>query len=161
MMLQNILINLNILSKIKTYDKIYMNNDNLITIEYNTILQGIFRFIYKNSREKSITNLNQFYNTVFALIDDMLNSQHLLISNIKDTENDEFIKCYTNLTKIYFYLKSSLDGLNNLRTTYHDDIVSDSKLEIIINSVEIYLTKMKKKIEVIELYNNNLKEKEL
>ena len=48
MMLQNILINLNILSKIKTYDKIYMNNDNLITIEYNTILQGIFRFIYKN-----------------------------------------------------------------------------------------------------------------
>ena len=60
MMLQNILINLNILSKIKPYDKIYISKDNLITIEYNSIFQGFFRFIYNNGREKNITNLNNY-----------------------------------------------------------------------------------------------------
>lgn len=51
-MLQNILINLNILSKIKPYDKIYINSDNLITIEYSSIFQGIYRFFYNNNEKK-------------------------------------------------------------------------------------------------------------
>jgi hypothetical protein len=152
-MLQNILINLNILSKIKPYDKIYINKDNLITIETNTILQGLVRFIYNNGREKNINNLNTFYSDLFNLIDDILNSHYLHIANIIDIENDEFIRIYTNLTKINFYLKASLSGLNNLRKTYSNDIVSDSKLEIIINNIDIYLTKIKKKIDLIELNN--------
>jgi hypothetical protein len=161
-MLQNILINLNILSKIKPYDKIYINKDNLITIEYNSILQGFFRFIYNNGREKNINNLNNFYNTVFDLIDDTLNSYYLQSNNNIDINNDDFIKVYSNLTKINYYLHLSLDGLNNLKTTYHEDIVSDSKLEIIINNVESYLSKIKKKIDLINISNNNyIKEKEL
>lgn len=160
-MLQNILINLNILSKIKPYDKIYINKDNLITIEYNTIFQGFFRFIYNNGREKNINNLNAFYNSVFDIVDDILNSHYLQFQNILDKENDDFIKVFTNLKKIYFYLDSSLEGLNNLRKTYQTDIVSDSKIEIIINNIDIYLTKMKKKIEIIELTKNNIKNKEL
>jgi hypothetical protein len=160
-MLQNILINLNILSKIKPYDKIYINKDNLITIEYNTIFQGFFRFIYNNGREKNINNLNAFYNSVFDIVDDILNSHYLQFQNILDKENDDFIKVFTNLKKIYFYLDSSLEGLNNLRKTYQTDIVSDSKIEIIINNIDIYLTKMKKKIEIIDLTKNNIKNKEL
>jgi hypothetical protein len=160
-MLQNILINLNILSKIKPYDKIYINKDNLITIEYNTIFQGFFRFIYNNGREKNINNLNAFYNSVFDIVDDILNSHYLQFQNILDKENDDFIKVFTNLKKIYFYLESSLEGLNNLRKTYQTDIVSDSKIEIIINNIDIYLTKMKKKIEIIDLTKNNIKNKEL
>jgi len=160
-MLQNILINLNILSKIKPYDKIYINKNNLITIEYNTIFQGIFRFIYNNGREKNITNLNAFYNSVFDVVDDILNSHYLQSQNIIDVDNDEFIKVFTNLQKINFYLESSLEGLNNLRKTYQTDIVSDSKIEIIINNIDSYLIKMKKKIEIIELTKNNIKNKEL
>lgn len=160
-MLQNILINLNILSKIKPYDKIYINKDNLITIEYNSIFQGFFRFIYNNGREKNITNLNTFYNSVFNIIDEMLNSQYLLLNNNLDIENDDFIKTFTNLKKINFYLKSSLEGLNNLRKTYNYDIVTDSKLEIIINNIEVYLIKMDKKIENIEKHKNMNKEKKL
>lgn len=158
-MLQNILINLNILSKIKPYDKFYIDNNNLITIEYNNFFQGLFRFLYNNGREKNINNLTNFYNTVFDLIDDILISPKLQLINIDDLENDEFIKINTNINKIYFYLSSSMDGLNNLRTTYHNDIVSDSKLEIIIKNIESYLIKMKKKIEIIELTINNNKEK--
>lgn len=160
-MLQNILVNLNILSKIKPYDKIYINKDNLINIEYNSIFQGFFRLIYNNGREKNITNLNTFYDVVFNIIDEMLNSQYLQLNINLDTENDDFIKTFTNLKKINHYLKSSLEGLNNLRKTYNYDIVTDSKLEIIINNIEVYLIKMDKKIENIDKHKNMNKEKKL
>ena len=160
-MLQNILINLNILSKIKPYDKIYISKDNLITIEYNSIFQGFFRFIYNNGREKNITNLNNFYNSVFNLTDEMLNSHYIQISNNLDIENDDFIKTFTNLKKLNFYLKASLEGLENLRKTYNYDIVTNSKLEIIINNIDNYLLKIDKKIENIEKMNNINKEKKL
>ncbi len=162
-MLQNILINLNILSKIKPYDKIYINSDNLITIEYSSIFQGIYRFFYNNNREKNLTNLVIFYQTVYSTIDDLLNSQYLNISNpdtinnfIK-TDNDDFNKAFSNLTKINHYLDLSITGIHNLKKTYHGDIVTDSKLDIIINNCELYMEKIKKKIKNIDL----IREKEL
>ena len=56
-------------------------------IEYNSILQGIFRFLYSNSREKNLTNLLTFYQTVYSLIDELLNSQYLNNSSIKNFIN--------------------------------------------------------------------------
>lgn len=152
-MIQNILINLNILSKIKPYDKIYMNKDNLITIEYNSILQGIFRFLYSNSREKNLTNLLTFYQTVYSLIDELLNSQYLNNSSIKNfinLDNDEFNKSFNNLQKIHDYLELSLIGIKNLKKTYNSDIVTDSKLDIIITNSELYISKISKKINIIK-----------
>lgn len=151
-MIQNILINLNIISKIKPYDKIYINKDNLITIEYNSILQGFYRFFYNNSREKNLTNLLIFYQTVYSTIDDLLNSQYLNIENILNyikEDNDEYNKVFSNLSKLKHYLLLSIDGINNLKKTYHGDIVTDSKLEIIINNCELYINKIGKKLSII------------
>jgi hypothetical protein len=159
MMIQNILINLNILSKIKPYDKIYINKDNLITIEYNSIFQGIMRFFYNNSREKNLTNLITFYQSVYCIIDELLNSQYLNNENLHfyiEEDNDEFIKAYNNLKKINHYLELSLGGINNLKKTYNSDIVTDSKLDIIINNTELYIDKITKKINIISnLIDNN------
>jgi hypothetical protein len=156
-MLQNILINLNILSKIKPYDKIYINSDNLITIEYSSIFQGIYRFFYNKNRERNLTNLVIFYQTVYSTIDDLLNSQYLntnnndnIINYIKN-DNDEFNKSFSNLNKINHYLELSISGIHNLKKTYHGDIVTDSKLDIIINNCEMYMEKIKKKINNINI----------
>lgn len=151
-MLQNILINLNILSKIKPYDKIYINTDNLITIEYNSIFQGIYRFFYNNNREKNLTNLVIFYQTVYSTIDDLLNSQYLNIDNVPQyikNDIDEYNKTLNNLTKIKYYLELSVSGIHNLKKTYHGDIVTDSRLDIIINNCEMYIDKICKKIIII------------
>jgi hypothetical protein len=151
-MIQTILINLNILSKIKPYDKIYINKDNLITIEYSSILQGFYRFFYNNSRVKNLTNLAIFYQSVYCTIDDLLNSQYLNLDNIinyVNDDNDEYNKVFTNLTKLKHYLSLSIDGINNLKKTYHGDIVTDSKLDIIITNCELYIEKIGKKLSVI------------
>lgn len=151
-MIQNILINLNILSKIKPYDKIFINKDSLITIEYNSIFQGIMRFFYNNNREKNLTNLLTFYQSVYSLVDELLNSQYLASDNIEEyieDDNDEFYKVYNNLKKINHYLEISLNGIQNLKKTYNSDIVTDSKLDIIINNTDSYITKITKKINAI------------
>lgn len=162
-MLQNILINLNILSKIKPYDKIYINSDNLITIEYNSVFQGFYRFFYNNNREKNLTNLVIFYQTVYSTIDDLLNSQYLNTNNTENVinyiknDNDDFNKSFSNLNKINHYLGLSISGVNNLKKTYHGDIVTDSKLDIIINNCEMYIEKIKKKINTINSISNTIK----
>lgn len=177
--MQNILINLNIISKIKPNDKIYMNADNYLSIEHDTALQGLFRFIFNNSRTKNLNNLNSFYSSVYAHIEDTINSKYLLISdkngqllsdysldsNLKNIylldykcylENDNFITVYNNLVEINHYLKLSITGLENLKKTYISDVVTVSKLDIIINDIESNIKKINKKLEYINDIKKNI-----
>ena len=101
--MQHILINLNIISKIKPNDKIYMNSDNYMSIEQDSAFQGIFRFIFNNSRTKNLNNLNYFYTSVYNCIDDTINSKYLLLCNDNhncDIENENFVNIYNNLIEL-------------------------------------------------------------
>jgi hypothetical protein len=57
----------------------------------------------------------------------------------------------------------SLTGIKNLKKTYNADIVTDSKLDIIITNTELYILKISKKIHTVKesypnkciIYNDN------
>ena len=168
--MQNILINLNIISKIKPNDKIYMNTDNFMSIEHDTAFQGVCRFLFNNSRNKNINNLNCFYSTVYNHIDDIINSKYLLLTNKNGQlldhlyinehkcylENENFINIYNNLVELNHYLKLSITGLENLKKTYISDVVTISKLDIIINDAESHIKKIHKKLENINDIKKNI-----
>ena len=168
--MQHILINLNIIAKIKPNDKIYMNSDNFMSIEQDTAFQGLFRFLFNNSRNKNLNNLNYFYTSVYNYIDDTINSKYLLMSdkNVQlidnlyllnrncFSENENFINIYNNLVEINHYLKLSLIGLENLKKTYISDVVTISKLDIIINDAETYIKKIQKKLDNINEIKQNI-----
>lgn len=168
--MQHILINLNIISKIKPNDKIFMNSDNYMSIEHDSTFQGIFRFIFNNSRNKNLNNLNYFYTSVYNCIDDTINSKYLFLSDKNGQlidnlyllnhscflENESFINVYNNLVELNHYLKLSLTGLENLKKTYISDVVTISKLDIIINDAETYIKKVQKKIDSINDIKKNL-----
>jgi hypothetical protein len=169
--MQHILINLNIISKIKPNDKIYMNSDNYMSIEQDSAFQGIFRFIFNNSRTKNLNNLNYFYNSVYNCIDDTINSKYLFISDKNGQlidnlhllnhncffENENFINIYNNLVELNHYLKLSLTGLENLKKTYISDVVTISKLDIIINDAETHIKKIQKKLDSLnDIKNKNI-----
>ncbi len=144
--MNNILVNLKIISKIRPYDKIYMNNDNFISIEYDYFLQGIMRFVFKNSRGKNINNLNNFYCVVYAYIDELLNSKYLSSDiNQCDHQDENYTNTYNNLKEINQYIKESINGLENLKQTYINDIVTISKIDIIISKIESYVERIEKK----------------
>lgn len=119
------LINLSIISKISLDNKIYMNDEGYLAIENGTIFQGLLRFIFRNGRVKTISNLNNFYNNVFSYID--------------NSENGN------NLNTLLVYLRKSITGLENLKETYNGDIVTTSKLDIILDNVRSYVSKLEKK----------------
>lgn len=160
-MTDNILINLSIISKISLDNKIYMNDEGYVSIDNNTILQGITRFIFRNNRGKTINNLNNFYNGVFSYVDNLLpiiknkdskggkdgkeNPFDLIGKNQFDTVAYRDREC--GLKTLLIYLRKSLSGLENLKETYSGDIVMTSKLDIIIDNVKLYVNKMEKKID--------------
>ena len=136
-----------------------MNSDNYMSIEQDSAFQGIFRFIFNNSRTKNLNNLNYFYTSVYNCIDDTINSKYLLLCNDNhncDIENENFVNIYNNLIELNHYLKLSLIGLENLKKTYISDVVTISKLDIIINDAEMYIKKIQKKIDYINDLKKNI-----
>lgn len=159
--MNNILVNLSIISKIKPNDKIYISSDNFVSIEHESFLQGILRFIYKNSREKNINNLNNFYSMVYVYIDELINSKYISFDNnkksvknilnvVNNASDENYLTTYNNIKEIHKYIKASINGLENLKKTYSPDIVTVSKIDITINNINAYIKKMEMKIELLD-----------
>lgn len=155
-MTDTMLINLSIISKISLDDKIFINDEGYLSIENNTIFQGILRFVFRNNRNKTVSNLNNFYNSVFSYIDNIVpnvpnikqfnsldESENNLIGRFDFTVNRD--KDY-GLKTLMLYLKRSISGVENLRNTYSGDIVMTSKLDIILDNIRLYVDKLEKKI---------------
>lgn len=139
-MTDNLLINLNIISKIAPNDKIYINSEGYISIENNNILQGVVRFIFNNSRSKSINNLSNFYSLVFKYVDELLQSKRYNHSSLMYIQNCENYNSNI-LSNLNNYIEKSLIGIQNLKKTYSSDVVITSKLDIIIDNIKLYNTK--------------------
>jgi hypothetical protein len=115
-----------------------MNDEGFLAIENSTIFQGIMRFVFRNSRVKTISNLNNFYATVFNHIDTAaVDNASDFISN-KDREY--------SLKTLLIYLRKSVTGVENLKETYSGDIVTTSKLDIILDNIRLYSNKLEKKL---------------
>ena len=154
--MQNMLINLNTISKIKAYNKIYIDNEDFISIENENIFQGVLRFFYNVSRTKNIKNLNNFYIRVFdhisILITKITQNDYYKQDNVNDNTNkifNDYIDDKNNLIKIKHYLLASVTGLNNLKLTYSSDTLTGSKIDIIINLIETYNDKIDNVIQHI------------
>ncbi len=149
--MNNLYINLNIISKIKPNEKIYINSDGFISIEQSNMFQGIIRFIFNNSRSKSINNLSNFYNTLYIHINQLLSGTELRNIN---KHNDSLIRMDFNrlsnntqstldsLGELLKYLQSSIMGLENLKKTYGGDVYIVSVLDLIIADVNTYIKKI-------------------
>ncbi len=199
--MQNILINLNTISKIKAYDKIYIDNEDFISIENDNIFQGVVRFFYNISRTKNVKNLNNFYMRVFDHVSILINkishnkyhniknndylkqedvkinknmknnknNNNILDNNILDKNDiiynndynnlntantinniyNEYIDDKNNLIKLKNYLRASVVGLDNLKLTYSSDILTNSKIDIIINLIETYNNKIDNLLNIV------------
>ncbi len=146
--MNNILVNLSVISKIKPNDKIYMSSDNFVSIEHESFLQGVLRYIYKNSRKKNINNLNNFYSMVYAYIDELVNSKYMYL--LANTNDDNFQNTHNNIKNIHKNIKASIHGLENLKKTYSPDVVTVSQIDVIINEINNYVQRIESKIKNLD-----------
>jgi hypothetical protein len=128
--INKILTNLKIISKITEYNKFYINTDNYIIVEKNSLLVSIYRYIYNIDRYKNINDLIIIYDEVFLYINNIINN------NIYDDDNIKQLKDLSTA------LKNSIIGLSNLKIIYSLCIIIDSKLDIIENNINNYIIKI-------------------
>ena len=62
--------------------------------------------------------------------------------------------------EINHYIKLSISGLDNLKKTYVADVLTTSKIDIIINNVEFHIKKINKKLEHIDSIKRSILEED-
>ena len=122
-----ILSNLTLLSKIQKYDKLMIlkkkNNDKLnfeIKID-NTYLSSIKRWIYGYDRNLTIEYLSK-----------------LIILGIEQYHEEKKNNNKISMNRYATLLESCKLGLSNLKFTYHEDQTITSKLDVIMDSIDVF-----------------------
>lgn len=116
--IEEVLINLKMLSRINPNDKLYLE-DKLIKIDTPAIGQGIIRWFNEYSREKTMEQIDYLSYQIDVYINYLLNKT-------KRTDNDNRI-CQNILVEI----TKAISGLEKLKITYSKDTFIQSKLDMI------------------------------
>jgi len=116
---EKILINLKIISHIQKNEKLTKSFNGFISIDHQSSYQFIKRFIFNDSRNHTISEINSILNETHLYISEMLKSNYNHL-------NVELINI------LYNELSNCINGISNLKFTYKDDLNISSQLDIII-----------------------------
>ena len=133
------LLNLKIISKLEENDKLITNKD-ILKIDKPVLFQGVKRWYSKEGRESTMEKLNEIYNESFKITDNILDNEkndQKENSNLEDSNSQIFQKFIVEFT-------NSLNGIDNLKKTYKDDVPMKSQLDMIGNKLNNRLEKMNK-----------------
>ena len=133
------ILNLKIISKIKPNDKLLANN-NLLEIDSPHILQSVNRWYNNESRSITIEKLKIILEGTFKIT-------KILLENEKQNKDDDK-SLEENNSQIFqtliLEMRNSLVGLENLKKTYSEDILISSQLDLLINKLNTRIDKMSK-----------------
>ena len=116
--IDNILLNLKMLSQINPNDKLY-TEEGQIKIDTPTVMQGIHRWMNDYPRTKTMDDLDILINNTQLFVKENIGKENR-------TEEDN-----RHCQKIMVEISKSLTGIQNLKITYKDDTFIQSRLEVI------------------------------
>jgi len=134
--LEDIFINLTLLSKIDVGDKLIQNGDMKHMNIDTSYFQFITRWFKGSSRNNSLKFISHVLNQAFEYNDSMLE------------EKSE--KSAVTVFRLTADLKNSLNGLNNLKQTYSTDKLIQSELDVMIDNIRNKLDLNSKNLNFIQ-----------
>ena len=139
------ILNLKIISQIKEYDKL-STKDELVKITSPSLINSISRWYNSENRNITIEKLNMILNKTFEITEYLLNNENdkeseLEINNLEENNSQIFQKFIIEMT-------NCLNGLENLKKTYAEDILITSQLDLLINKLNIRIEKMTKLFKI-------------
>tara|TARA_B100001287_G_C22624208_1_gene501662 strand:+ start:256 stop:870 length:615 start_codon:yes stop_codon:yes gene_type:complete len=139
--IEDILLNMKIISEINENDKLLTNNE---CLEIDTrYFQSFQRWWYEDGRDNTLIKLDEIIKMLFSYIDQNYNS------NDNNTITKNFKEGKTHLfQRIHRSLSNSIKGLENLKTTYKDDIKTISKVDLLIEKINIKIERMSQRIKI-------------
>ena len=140
--IETIILNMRIISEIKENDKLVANKK---CLEIDTrYMQSIQRWWYQDGRQNALIKISKIVNNLFDFIDKTYGV------NEKNKRPETFEEDKTHLfQRIHIILSNSIKGLENLKITYRNDIKTITKIDLIIEKINIKLEIMGSKIKLI------------
>jgi hypothetical protein len=145
MKLDNLLLNLKIISNLKEYDKVSVNSENII-IDTPSMFQGIYRTWNGDSRKNTIGIIDSIINRIFEITDELLdeetcnqNRNHIIITMNNKPFKDNIISTFQT---IVVQLSETITGLQNLKITYLKDVSITAKIDLIISKIQNRINKI-------------------
>ena len=120
MTLEEIFVNINLISKIEVNDKLIINNK-FINID-TTNIKPLTRWLYGNDRKSTLFFLNLIINKSFEYCDNILSEE----------DNNNNTKLLFRLTT---EIKNSINGLLNLKQTYTCDKLVQAEIDVIVENI--------------------------
>lgn len=121
---RNIFVNLKIIGKIRTHERIATRGGYGMSIESNDKIQCLRRWYYGETRDHNI-------DCVSTLLDAAFNQLKLRLD--KDDLNDDDTRF---VNRLHMEFKNTRNGLQNLATTYASCSVSSARIEHLIDLLE-------------------------
>ena len=155
--LEQVLTNLKIISNVIPNHKLTLI-DGILIIDPPQYIQGFIRWWRSDSREQSINEIELIIDNVFSIIDNIYNDDINENSNINNEINyyhkRQLPKNYfknehsLQLQKFSSELNNSIKGLQNLKITYHADISICSRIDVLIDKINIRINKINKLLTI-------------
>ena len=142
-MSNNIVLNLKIIAQTKEKEKLTLK-ENYFEIDKYSVLQGIKRWLSSSNRAETIKSIELIYNHAFTMSKDLLDK----IKNNDDDNNDFEDNPTQVFQQLYFDLKASIKGLENLKITYKNDVSIVSRLEILISNVNNHIKNIENMLKI-------------
>lgn len=134
--IDQLLLDLKILSQIKKNDKICTNDDKL-SIDNPRIFQGFSRWFYNNSRDSTMEYIETTLHSTLYFTNLILTNESISPDASSNMPNQKFHDNNSELLKkFYIEMLHSVDGLKNLKSTYEQDITIASRIQLVIDKLE-------------------------
>lgn len=148
------ILNLKIIAQIKRNGKLRKLSRGSITLEDENILVPFKRRLFADSRHQTMVDINSILNEAFSQSKLMTSSLNLETDYDTNDISDETRTTLEKLTNLYREFCRSMVGLENLKSTYRDDVKMVAKIELVIEKVQSHLGEITRKLPFIE--NNQL-----
>jgi len=153
-LLDNIFVNLKIISKVQNEGRISTTNPGQVKLENDGYSTTVWRTLTGDSREETVKYLITLIHDVGEISDNIINS--LAISKNTQQENTSMFllnenskKCH-QLRKLAKELKNSKRGIANLHNTYRKDANVTSKIEEVLDKIDVEIDKIERALFIID-----------
>lgn len=147
-----ILLNLKILTQVPRNGRIRKTTRGNVTLEDEGYLVPFRRYFMSDSRHQAIGDISALLADAFAEVKLLLNSKFLL-SNLEHSEQEEDERKATleRVETMYKELSGAREGIENLKSTYAEDVKTISALNLLNDKIDSQLREIRRKCTNLDL----------
>ncbi len=145
MSLDKLLLNLKILGCVPEHGRIRRGPNGILAIEEKSLYLSIRRFLFSDGRRTTLDEIHQIVKVATEKANDLISSKYIDDddNSMQPKHTDEKAAVREAIHLLNTELEYSIHGVENLKTTYHEDAPVISELDIMITKIKLIMKKLR------------------